>query len=58
MEYRTLMRSMENYFKETEKVTHNVDCTISGTFDTADEAITLHSEMRDGIEVVVENDSS
>lgn len=62
MEHRTLIQSMENCFKdeETEKVTYrisirspsNIDCTISGTFDSAEEAVTFYNEIEDRIKEI------
>jgi hypothetical protein len=68
MDNRTLIQSMENCFKdtETEKVMYrmsirspsNVNCTVSGTFDSAEDAVTFYNEIESRIEVIIDDKTS
>lgn len=68
MEHKTLTQSMENCFKdtETEKVMYrvsirspsNIDCTISGTFDSAEEVVTFYNEIENRIKEIPDDKTS
>jgi len=68
MDNRTLIQSMENCFKdtETEKVMYrmsirspsNVNCTVSGTFDSAEDVVTFYNEIESRIEVIIDDKTS
>lgn len=68
MEHKTLTQSMENCFKdeETEKGMYRIsfrspsraDCTISGTFDSAEEVVTFYSEIENRIKEIPDDKTS